>query len=140
YRPHPRSGVVNFDFGAANQRIISMIAEANRADPSAQHVYDDSPTLGWQLRLPDIAICDISAMVYDRLATGKPLMVTRPVHPEAEIDSGGYLSVCEWLDAAQAEDIERVLDRAMEDDEARERLVSWSARYFGDTSPGAPTA
>jgi hypothetical protein len=139
YRPHPRSGVVDSEFGAANTRIIAMLQEANQQDPAAQHVYDTSPALGWQLSLPDVAICDISAMVYDRLATGKPLMVTRPVAPEAEVDEGGYLSVCEWLDADQAGDIAAVLDRVIGDDAARERLGTWSQHYFGDTSPGAPT-
>ena len=139
YRPHPRSGVVDAAFGAANQRIIEMLREANQQDPQAQHVYDTAPALGWQLSLPDVAICDISAMVYDRLATGKPLMVTRPVAPEAEIDEGGYLSVCEWLDAGETGDIATVLDRVIGDAAARERLGTWSAHYFGDTSPGAPT-
>lgn len=139
YRPHPRSGVVSPEFGAANERIIAMLAEANQADSAAQHVYDESPVLGWQLRLPDVAICDISAMVYDRLATGRPLMVTRPLSPEAEVDEGGYLSVCEWLDAAETPDIVAVLDRVIGDTVARERLGEWSTRYFGDTSPGAPT-
>ena len=139
YRPHPRSGVVDADFGAANERIIAMIDAANRADPSAQHVYDTSARLGWQLSLPDVAICDISAMVYDRLATGRPLMVTRPVSPEAAVDEQGYLGVCEWLDAAETPQIAAVLDRVIGDDEARERLDTWSAHYFGDTSPGAPT-
>jgi hypothetical protein len=140
YRPHPRSGVVDAEFGAANQRIIAMLEEANKQDPAAQNVYDDSPALGWQLSLPDVAICDISAMVYDRLATGKPLMVTRPTAPEASVDEGGYLSVCEWLDAGETRDIAEVLDRVIGDDEARERLGTWSQHYFGDTSPGAPTA
>lgn len=139
YRPHPRSGVVDPEFGAANERIIAMIDEANRQDPSAQHVYDTAPGLGWQLSLPDVAICDISAMVYDRLATGRPIMVTRPTDPEAEVDEGGYLSVCEWLDASETPRIDAVLDRVIGDDAARERLTTWSSRYFGDTSPGAPT-
>ena len=140
YRPHPRSGVVDFAFGEANKRIIAMLADANKQDPKAQHVYDTAPALGWQLSLPDVAICDISAMVYDRLATGKPLMVTRPVAPEAEVDEGGYLSVCEWLDASQTADIATVLDGVIGDEAARERLGTWSKFYFGDTSPGAPTA
>ena len=139
YRPHPRSGVVDAEFGAANARIIAAIAEANRADPSAQHVYDESPVLGWQLSLPDLAICDISAMVYDRLATGKPLMVTQPVAPEAAVDEGGYLSVCEWLTTDDLSDVVAVTDRVIKDEAARERLGVWSGRYFGDTSPGAPT-
>ncbi|MBK0420360.1 hypothetical protein JD276_15125 [Leucobacter sp. CSA1] len=139
YRPHPRSGVVDAAFGEANRRIIEMLGEANRADPAAHHVYDESPALGWQLSRPDVAICDISAMVYDRLATGKPLMVTRPVAPEAEVDEGGYLSVCEWLDADDAAGVDAVLDRVIDDDAARERLGTWSRHYFGDTAPGAPT-
>lgn len=139
YRPHPRSGVVDPEFGAANKRIIEMIAEANQRDPEANHVYDQSPTLGWQLSLPDVAICDISAMVYDRLATGKPLMVTRPVAPEAAVDENGYLGVCEWLDATECADSAQVLDRVIGDEDARERLGTWSQHYFGDTSPGAPT-
>lgn len=139
YRPHPRSGVVDQEFGDANRRIIEMLREANRADPSAEHVYDDAPTIGWQLSLPDVAICDISAMVYDRLATGKPLFVTRPVAAEAEVDDAGYLGVCEWLEAEQADQIDRVVDELIADDEARARLVTWSERYFGDTAPGAPS-
>ncbi|GAA1604564.1 CDP-glycerol glycerophosphotransferase family protein [Leucobacter chromiireducens] len=139
YRPHPRSGVVDAEFGAANERIIAMIAAANQADPSAQHVYDQSPVLGWQLSLPDLAICDISAMVYDRLATGKPLMVTRPVAPDAAVDEGGYLSVCEWLDAGELDRAAEVTDRVINDAAAIERLGTWSQRYFGDTTPGAPT-
>lgn len=139
YRPHPRSGVVDAEFGAANERIIAAIAEANRKDPSAQHVYDTEPELGWQLSVPDVAICDISAMVYDRLATGKPLMITRPVAEQAEVDEGGYLGVCEWLHTAQTGLIDEVLDGVIGDDQARERLVTWSRHYFGDTSPGAPT-
>ena len=139
YRPHPRSGVVDAEFGAANERIIAALDEANRKDPSAQHVYDTSPSRGWQLSLPDVAICDISAMVYDRLATGKPLMITRPVAAEAEVDEGGYLSVCEWLSADQTASIDEVLDGVIGDAAARERLVTWSKHYFGDTAQGAPT-
>lgn len=139
YRPHPRSGVVDAEFGAANERIIAALEEANRKDPSAQHVYDTSPSLGWQLSLPDVAICDISAMVYDRLATGKPLMITRPVAADAEVDEGGYLSVCEWLSADQTASIDEVLDGVIGDAAARERLVTWSKHYFGDTTQGAPT-
>ena len=139
YRPHPRSGVVDAEFGAANERIIAALDEANRKDPSAQHVYDTSPSLGWQLSLPDAAICDISAMVYDRLATGKPLMITRPVAADAEVDEGGYLSVCEWLSADQTASIDEVLDGVIGDAAARERLVTWSKHYFGDTAQGAPT-
>lgn len=140
YRPHPRSGVVDAEYGAANRRIIAAIAAANAADPAARHVYDHAPDLGWQLSAADVAIVDISAMVYDRLAADRPLLITRPADPAAAIDTHGYLSACEWLDASSAPDIVAETDRVLGDPEAVARLERWVSHYFGDTSPGAATA
>ncbi|HEU0182713.1 MAG TPA: hypothetical protein VFR16_11035 [Agromyces mariniharenae] len=140
YRPHPRSGVVDPDYRAANREIIEAIAAANAADPSAQHVYDDGPSLGWQLAAADVAIVDISAMVYDRLAAGKPLLITRPVNPEAQIDTGGYLQACEWLDAGDGAAMLERVDEVAHDADALARLEVWVERYFGDTTPGVTTA
>ena len=50
YRPHPRSGVLDPEYGAANRRIIAAIAAANVRDARAQHVFDDGPALGWRWR------------------------------------------------------------------------------------------
>ena len=140
YRPHPRSGVVDRQYRAANEAIIAAIAAANRRDPSAQHVFDDGPTLGWQLVAADVALCDISAMVYDRLATGKPLVVTRPVGSEAEVDLTGYLGDAEWLTADTAGNVVGVIERALGSDESRGKLEHWVTHHFGDTSPGVATA
>ena len=140
YRPHPRSGVVDHAYGAANREIIAAIAAANAADPSAQHVYDDGPSLGWQLAAADVAIVDISAMVYDRLAAGKPLLITRPANPEAEIDTGGYLQACEWLDASDGATMVARVDEVAHDAAALARLGVWVEKYFGDTTPGVTTA
>ncbi|MCR2784499.1 MULTISPECIES: CDP-glycerol glycerophosphotransferase family protein [unclassified Microbacterium] len=140
YRPHPRSGVVDDQYGAANNRIIAAIAAANVADPTAQHVFDDAPDLGWQLAAADVAVVDISAMVYDRLAAGRPLLVTRPVDPQASIDTHGYLSACDWLDADKAGEILVEAGRVLSDPESAARLEGWVRHYFGDTTPGAATA
>lgn len=139
YRPHPRSGVVDAGYGAANREIIAAIAAANAADPSAHHVYDDAHSLGWQLAAADVAIVDISAMVYDRLAAGKPLLVTRPANPEAQIDTGGYLQACEWLEASDAASMLARVDEVAHDAAALERLGVWVERYFGDTTHGVTT-
>ncbi|GAB3631103.1 CDP-glycerol glycerophosphotransferase family protein [Microbacterium shaanxiense] len=140
YRPHPRSGVVDDAYGAAHRRIIAAIASANSADPGAQHIYDDGPELGWQLAAADVAIVDISAMVYDRLASGKPLMITRPVDERASVDTGGYLSDCEWLTADAAADVAGEIERVRGDEDAIKKLRMWVQRYFGDTTPGVATA
>ncbi|MBF4630057.1 hypothetical protein ITJ42_02370 [Clavibacter michiganensis subsp. phaseoli] len=140
YRPHPRSGVVDPEYARANREIAAMLERANAQDPSAQHVVDRSRELAWQLSAADLAIVDISAMVYDRLAAGRPLLVTRPVRPEAQIDTDGYLSDCEWLTADDARDIVTRLDALQHDAAADRRLAAWVRHYFGDTSPGAATA
>ncbi|WP_420370144.1 CDP-glycerol glycerophosphotransferase family protein [Curtobacterium sp. L1-20] len=140
YRPHPRSGVLDAAYKAAHERIVAAIARANAADPSAHHVYDDGPELGWQLAAADVAITDISAMIYDRLAVGKPLIVTRPVAPEADVDERGYLGDANWLRAADAAAVVARVDAAAHDADELAKLRHWVQRYFGDTTPGAATA
>lgn len=140
YRPHPRSGVVDPEYGAAHRRILTAIAAANAADAAAQHVYDDGPELGWQLAAADVAVVDISAMVYDRLAVGKPLMVTRPADERADVDTTGYLSDCEWLTTETAGDILAEVERVRADEAATARLRMWVQHYFGDTTQGVATA
>jgi CDP-glycerol glycerophosphotransferase (TagB/SpsB family) len=139
YRPHPRSGVVDKAYGDANKAIIAAIAQANAADPTAHHIYDDGPQLGWQLAAADVAITDISAMVYDRLATGKPLIITRPVSRESEVDESGYLGHAEWLDADAASDILAHVTAVQNNAEAQKNLQFWVERHFGDTTPGVAT-
>jgi hypothetical protein len=132
--------VVDHGYGAANREIMRLLEQANAADAGAHHVIDTGADLGWQLAAADVAIVDISAMVYDRLAAGRPLLVTRPVDPEAQIDTGGYLSACEWLDAADGEAMAARVDEVAHDAAALERLGYWVERYFGDTTPGVTTA
>ena len=84
----------------------------HRGDRGGQRARSDGaarvrrrPELGWQLAAADVAITDISAMVYDRLATGKPIVVTRPVSPEAEVDEEGFLGSADWLTAEDAANV-----------------------------------
>lgn len=140
YRPHPRSGVVDEEYGAAHRRIVAAIEAANAADATAHHIYDAAPELGWQLTAADVAVVDISAMVYDRLAAGKPLMITRPTDEQASIDTKGYLADCEWLTAEGALDIVAEVERVRADEAAIARLRMWVQHYFGDTTQGVATA
>ncbi|HUH53823.1 MAG TPA: CDP-glycerol glycerophosphotransferase family protein, partial [Microbacteriaceae bacterium] len=139
YRPHPRTGLENALFGKAHERIVGAIEQANNRDPQAHHVYDVSPTIDWQLSQADVAVCDISAMVYDRLATGKPVIVTRPASQEALVDEHGYLSVCEWLTVDSAQLVLYKIDRLLNDADAKQEQALWSTHYFGNTLPGEPS-
>ncbi|MBT1622333.1 CDP-glycerol glycerophosphotransferase family protein [Curtobacterium flaccumfaciens pv. oortii] len=140
YRPHPRSGVLDAAYRTAHERIVAAITAANAADPAAHHVHDEGGELGWQLADADVAITDISAMIYDRLAVGKPLIVTRPVSSEADVDERGYLGDANWLTAADAPSVLARIDAAVGDAAELAKLQQWVARYFGDTTPGAATA
>lgn len=140
YRAHPRSGVNDPEYGAAHRRIVAAIEKANAADPGAGHLVDTGGQLDWQLAHTDVAVLDVSAMIYDRLAVGKPLLVTRPVRAEAEIDEQGYLQACEWLTADRAGSVLIEADRLRADPTAVADLARWSEHYFGDTTPGVATA
>ncbi|MCU1424551.1 MAG: hypothetical protein JWM51_842 [Microbacteriaceae bacterium] len=113
YRPHPRSGVIDREYKRANESIIAAIAAANAADATAHHIFDEGNELGWQIAGADVAITDVSAMVYDRLATGKPLIVARPTSPLADLDESGYLGDCEWLTADAAGNIVEQAERVL---------------------------
>ncbi len=135
YRPHPRSGVLDHGYAAAHRAIVQMLQQANAK--GGNHIIDSSPTLGWQLSQADVAVLDVSAMIYDRLATGKPLLVTRPVNPHAEIDAGGFLSVAEWLEAGDSASMLQAVERVRTDKTSRAGLEHWREHYFGDGSPGS---
>lgn len=140
YRPHPRSGVVDPEYGAANDRIVAAIAAANAADPSPARVRH-----GAGARL---------AARRGRRRRGRHLGDgVRPARrgpaaddhlagdPEALIDTHGYLSHAEWLTADAAPRIvEEVAQLLFSDPAAVSALEGWVRHYFGDTSPGAATA
>jgi len=139
YRPHPRSGVNSKEYREANLRIQQMIAAANAADPTARHLFDEGGVLGWQIALADVQITDISAMVYDRLATGKPLVVTRPASPTAQLEESGFLASAEWMTTDDVPDTIAFLDRVITDESSRANLAHWAQHHFGDMTPGSST-
>ena len=126
YRPHPRSGVVDPEYGAANRRIIAAIAAANAADPAAHHVFDDGPELGWQLAAADVAIVDISAMVYDRLAADKPLHGHAPGRPGGRRSTRTATSrrASGWMPRPRRSIVAET-DRVLGDADAVARLEQW---------------
>jgi len=135
YRPHPRTGIVQRETAEAHVDVVRVLREANRRDPSAGHVIDLEGGFGWQLAAADVAVMDISAVAYDWLATAKPLLITRPADPRAQLPESGLVREMDLFDVADAGRAPELVDAAVaHPDEAHAALVR---RYFGDTTPGA---
>lgn len=127
YRPHPRLGMAS----AAHAEADAQVRATLRADGD-RHLVDLGP-YGWQWEFADHCVTDVSAVAYDWLATGKPLVITEP-------DSGAYrppsalLDTLGLLPAARAGDIEALLS------EPSPELAELTRHYFGETANGASTA
>ena len=92
YRPHPRTGYASARHRAADKRIRALLAKAGD-----RHVVDHEG-YGWQWEFADTCVTDISAVAYDWLATGKPLVITEPSAtayrpPSALLDAAQLLSL-----------------------------------------------
>ncbi len=135
YRPHPLLGLAVPAYRTAHEEVLRLIREANAADAGARHLADTTGPFGWQVDAADVCVTDISAVAYDWLATGKPLVVTRPAEPRAELPESGLVRELDLLDAADAVRGAQIVAAAVaHPDDAHAALVH---RYFGDTTPGA---
>jgi hypothetical protein len=136
YRPHPRTGIFDNAYKEGDQAIRKLLADVNSSDPSAKHLTDIDTSFGWQLASAALCICDVSAVAYDWLATGKPLIVTHPESERAAIDESGIFSCLPTVKAEEASDILEFMESeaTTKNTQKLEELVH---HYFGDTSPGA---
>jgi hypothetical protein len=85
YRPHPLSGSRDGEVKRANETIKKILRQASKSDPTSSHYIDESP-FGWHLHYHDLMISDISAIAYDWLSTGNPILLTKPVEKRAVVE------------------------------------------------------
>jgi hypothetical protein len=128
YRPHPRTGTASPAAAAADRRIRSLLG-----GHGGRHLVDRGD-YGWQWDFADVCITDISAVAYDWLATGKPLVVTEPAHRQTVLPASPLLERLPLLAAADAGEIGVWLARLHE---SRETLAELARLYFGDTADRA---
>jgi hypothetical protein len=136
YRPHPRTGIYSDDFLSADTEIRRIITEANETDETASHLIDETP-FGWQLTAADFMITDISAVAYDWLTTGKPLLVTEPAEPEVPTPHEGIMTVLPRIKADASPSIASIVDSIMHDEVLMKRFNEGADYYYGDRKPGA---
>jgi len=133
YRPHPRTGAQDRAYARGHAELVRLVQAANAADPAARHLVDTESPFGWHLAAADVCVTDVSAVAYDWLATGKPLVLTTPA-PTAAVDPGSLPTRLPTLDAADASRVVETIARARAGHDGEADVV---ADYFGDTSPGA---
>ena len=135
-RPHPRSGINDRQYRRDLNEIRRYLMEAQREDGPILY-FDRSSQWGWQWGKADLCVSDVSAIAYDWMATGKPLLITQPVAPHAVLsDSPALMHVPTLSAGPECEDFVQTARVLVEHgpDGSYESLVDY---YFGDTSSGA---
>ena len=127
YRPHPRTG-----YTTREQRNADKIVRALLGKAGDRHLVDRNG-YGWQWDFADVCITDVSAVAYDWLATGKPLVITEPA-ATAYSAASPLLNTRPLLRFAEAGDVLSIIRTLQGDSVAREQLRGLAYHYFGDVS------
>src|SRR5699024_4757346 len=93
FRPHPRTGVMQHEFEKAVETVTEIVESHPRG------FLDQSPDVSWQFDEADIAVVEMTAVAFDWLASGKPLVMIRPQDPDAEVLEGGLLDRCSTMES-----------------------------------------
>jgi hypothetical protein len=127
YRPHARTGYASRQHRDADRAIRGLLAKAGD-----RHLVDRG-SYGWQWDFADACITDISAVAYDWLATGKPLVITEPA-PSAYRPPSLLVDAVPLLGAAEAGKVVGRIRSLQGDLAAMEQLHGLTYHYFGDVS------
>ena len=125
YRPHVRTGYASQKHRDADRAIRSMLAKAGD-----RHLVDRDG-YGWQWDFADACITDISAVAYDWLATGRPLVITEPA-PSAYRPPSRLLDTLPLLGAGDVGEVVARILAFQRDPATREQLRDLTYHYFGD--------
>lgn len=137
FRPHPRSGINDAGYLSKLKEIRSLLQREDK-NSEATLYFDESPQWGWQWAVADTCVADISAVAYDFLATGKPLMITKPQSLEAAVDDSPALLEVPALSSEDSVNGPMIIRNLLAtNNDAYSSLVE---HYFGDTAKGASMA
>jgi hypothetical protein len=127
YRPHARTGYASRKHRDADKTVRALLAKAGD-----RHLVDRD-SYGWQWDFADACITDISAVAYDWLPTGKPLVITEPA-PSAYRPPSPLLDALPLLAARDAGKVMIRILALQGDPAARGQLRELGYYYFGDVS------
>jgi hypothetical protein len=130
YRPHPLSGSRDGEIKSANEAIKKIIRQGVKSDPSSSHYIDESP-FGWHLQYHDLMISDISAIAYDWLSTGNPILLTKPVEKKAVVEDFPLVDKLYSITTSDLDGIQTLIaDRFNESSEQKKISAELNAYYF----------
>lgn len=127
YRPHPRTGYTTREHRTADKIIRALLAKAG------DRHFVDRNSYGWQWDFADVCITDVSAVAYDWVATGKPLLITEPA-ATAYRPASPLLNTLPSIPVAEAGDVLSRIRTLQADSAVREQLRGLAYHYFGDVS------
>jgi len=112
YRPHPLSGSRDAKIAEADASIRALLKSQNDSKSSKIRHYVDNSTFGWQLNELDLMITDVSAVAYDWLVTGKPLLITKPSDSKALVADVAMFASLEPLAADSLQELDKHIAQA----------------------------
>ncbi|HJQ88931.1 MAG TPA: CDP-glycerol glycerophosphotransferase family protein [Propionibacteriaceae bacterium] len=127
YRPHPRTRYTTREHRDADKAVRTLLARTGD-----RHLVDRDG-YGWQWDFADACITDVSAVAYDWLATGKPLVITEPAL-SAYRPISPLLDTLPLLGVAEAGEVLSKIRALQGDSAAGEQLRDLAYHYFGDVS------
>jgi hypothetical protein len=134
YRPHPLTGVRSRAYAAADTRLRAILREAG-----GDHRTDVDVPIEESFADADVLLCDVSGVAMDWLASGRPMIFMRPLSREARIVESPLSQQTPWVEALDAGDVVKLVDVALDDDDAARRRAALVEHYLGDVTPGAST-
>ena len=130
YRPHPLSGSRDGEVKSSNEAIKKIIRQAAKSDSSSSHYIDQSP-FGWHLGYHDLMISDISAIAYDWLSTGNPILLTKPVEKKAIVEEFPLVDKLYSITTSDLDGIEGLIaDQFNEGSDQKRISAELNAYYF----------
>jgi hypothetical protein len=129
YRPHPLSGSRDSAVKQANEAIKKVIRQSNKADTSLPHYIDESP-FGWHLGYHDLMISDISAIAYDWLSTGNPILLTKPVEKKAIVEEFPLVDKLYSITAADLDGIQVLIADQFKEGSDHKKISSELNSYY----------
>jgi hypothetical protein len=130
YRPHPLSGSRDSEVKSANEAIKKVIRQANKADGSSSHYIDESP-FGWHLGYHDLIISDISAIAYDWLSTGNPILLTKPVEKKAIVEEFPLVDKLYSITTSDLDTIDKLIAEQFKEGSDQKKIsAELNAYYF----------